>query len=145
MAALFRVLHGGTLRRVINMKVKELGVLRNLKTMKVMDGGSLRLVANFVQNMSVTITGNASNLPNYGNDTGLCTANVTGGLAPYSYAWTEDSDPDGINATISSPTNAVTKFTRTTSNDGLSIFRVTVTDALGTTATDTIPATWVSP
>lgn len=141
MTARLRVMHNGALRDVINLKVKDLGILRNLKTLKVMDGGSLRLVANFVQEMSVVATSPAIDA---GDTKGPLEANVTGGLAPYTYAWTEVSDPDGINATINSPTSASTTVTRTGALTGGATFRVTVTDALGTVASDDIPISWSS-
>lgn len=140
MAARLRVMHNGVLRDVINLKTKELGVLRNLKTLKVMDGGSLRLVANFVQAMSVVATKPAVDP---GDTKGPLVANVTGGLAPYSYSWTVVAD-DGVNPAISSPTSSSTTVTRTGALEGGATFRVTVTDALGTVASDDIPISWFS-
>lgn len=142
MAALFRVLHGGVLRRVINMKVKELGVLRNLKTLKVMDGGTLRLAGVFVQEMSVRVNPVTASDLSGGDTTNSVTAIVSGGLAPFSYSWVRTANPNGLNPVANSPTSASTTFTRTVSNPGDATFRVTVTDALGSTDTADVSCTW---
>lgn len=85
------------------------------------------------------VSGAASSLPPVPITTSGCTANVTGGTPPYSYAWTDVTD-DGLGGTWSAtaPSSATSAFqasavaTGQTSN---ATFRCTVTDARGATVT----------
>lgn len=63
------------------------------------------------------------------------TVTVTGGLPPYTYAWTEVGGPSGVAATA--PTSSTTRFSAylTTSPDEVTAqFKCTVTDSLANTA-----------
>ena len=71
--------------------------------------------------------------------TATATASVTGGTAPYTFAWALDSGNVGWTAT--NPTAATTSFRFATIGPGDSefgVFEVTVTDARGRTATGTV-------
>lgn len=57
---------------------------------------------------------------------------VQGGTAPYSYLWQYVS---GGNFTISTPTNASTRFTAVVSGQAQGLYRWTASDANGSTAT----------
>jgi len=138
MTARMSVQHLGSMREIVKASIMDGGVLRSLKTIKVMDGGTLRKVASFIQPLVVS-AGNTGNNPSWGETTRAAVANVTGGLAPFTYAWTILTG----SATINSPTSASTTFTKPGFTDGEQITaRVTVTDAQGSTAHDDITATW---
>ncbi len=89
-----------------------------------------------------------------GNDagTGTATTNATtitpsGGVAPYTYAWTTLSYDGGVPPNINAPTSATTTFTQTSIGPGVFIFasfRCTVTDAVLATTTVDINATFYS-
>lgn len=133
-------------------KAKVAGVLRTLKTVKVMDGGSLRLVATLVpdltasaipllttgtafSNSAVTITSSASQ------------ASPNGGSGPYSYAWSFVSSTGGSSPTILSPSVASTTFQLSGVSNGQTfdcVFRCTITDAFGTTATVDVTASFAN-
>ena len=70
--------------------------------------------------------------------TGVCTVSVTGGVMPYTYAWTWQSGGSGI--TIGSPSAASTVFSASSLSPGntdTGTALCTVTDALGQTSTAT--------
>ena len=73
---------------------------------------------------------------------GSCTCTATGGKEPYSYLWTYVS---GENATINSPTAAVTNWTHNGTNEAVNgRFKCTVTDDNSNTAvTPTVRVSWV--
>lgn len=136
----------GLLKTAQTFYVVNGGVLRRAKTKKVMQGGFLRVV-NFTAPLTVAISpasfdkiGSTSTL-----STSTHTATPTGGLAPYTYAWTVVSFDGSPSPTISAPTSAATVFTQT--NLALeqivtATFRVTVTDSLGTTAQSNVTGTF---
>lgn len=69
-------------------------------------------------------------------------ASVSGGTAPFTYAWTQyGSSPDTW--TINSPSASTTSFTATSVPTGVSAtasFKITVTDAAGVVATAIVNA-----
>ena len=106
-------------------------------------GGQWRTLAQFVSPLSVTIVpgyaeGFASPLKPTTQTitTNAVTATPSGGLAPYTYAWT------GGNA----PTSATNTFTRSVPGNSqvTQTYSVTVTDSLGSTAGASVEATFVN-
>lgn len=136
----------GTSRTITSGKVRVAGVTRNLKTIKVQDGGSLRLVAKFADPLAVTAGGALATGSSSSLTTNTITANVTGGFAPYTYAWTLIANGGRNASTASNASGASTSFTKTGLISGDSIddtWRVTVTDSLGDTATADTTATFI--
>lgn len=132
---------GGTLREVPFAYIFYLGARRRLQTIKQKRGGSLVIVANFSGPLGVTAN-DCNNLPDGSNTTKTTLASVSGGVVPFTYSWAITSG----SATITSPASARTEFTKAFTTDGETITaRVTVTDALGATATATMTATWYFP
>lgn len=77
--------------------------------------------------------------------TNTATASVTGGIAPYTYAWALVANGGGTVSTANSPSAISTTFTKTgvpAGTDYTDTWKVTVTDSLGSTAEDTISATF---
>lgn len=132
---------GGVSREVPFASIFYLGSRRRLQTIKQKRGGELVIVANFSGPLSVSAN-DCNNLPDGSNTTKTSLASVSGGVVPYAYSWAIISG----SATITSPTSARTQFTKAFTVEGETITaRVTVTDALGATATATITATWYFP
>lgn len=128
----------GALSEAKKLRALHGGVLRDAKTLKAMDGDELRLVASFIQPLAVSAT-NTSNNPSFGPTTRASVASVSGGLAPYAYAWAILTG----DATINSPNSSSTTFTKPDFIGGDQITaRVTVTDAQGSSAQATMTATW---
>lgn len=67
------------------------------------------------------------------------TAEAAGGTGPYSYAWARHAGSEAI--TAATPTAASTTFSASMQPDTVleAIFRMTVTDAAGSTATVDVP------
>lgn len=75
------------------------------------------------------------------------TVTPTGGVAPYTYAWTLLSYTSGIVPVCSSPTTATTPFYQTGMAPGdffIGVFRCTVTDFVSATATTDVTANFYS-
>lgn len=137
----------GNARSVTGIKVRDAGgVLRTVQMARVRDGsGTLRTV--------FTAMSAAPSAPNvYGTagsfgpggvfvQSSPVTVTVSGGVAPFTYAWTRDSGSATINATL--PAAATTRFSATVPYDSevSANFVCTVTDANGATATASVLAT----
>lgn len=119
------------LRRITRLRVLHFGQLRNIRTLKVMDNGVLRLVGNFIPDLSVSLSTDQVGGVSTGGPvtTNQVTATATGGQFPYSYAWSllDHSNP-GTPFPLN-PNGATTTFRGSPSGDAT--FRVLVTDALG--------------
>lgn len=130
----------GTLRTITSIAVRDAGgVLRQIQTIKARDAaGVLRVVFN-----GLKVSASPSSAIGYcyssGFDTaitGYVYANVTGGTAPFTYAWTADSGWSAL-----SPTNYATSFRSPGLNPGdeaTGSAYVTVADANGATAVSNI-------
>ena len=137
----FTIPDGGTSRTITRAYVRQDGVTRAVKRIQVMDGGALRTVATFADAMSVTVGGAVGNA--YGSGpanvtTNNTTAVVTGGFSPYTYAWSLVSNGGGTASTATNPTSATTAFQKVNVPQDASytdVWQVTVTDAVGSTAT----------
>lgn len=142
----FRIQDAGTLRTITKGTVRVAGINRPLKTIKVQDGGSLRLVATFADPLSVTAGGGLAAGASSSLTTNSVTATPSGGFAPYTYAWTLITNGGRNASTAGSPTSATTTFTKTGLINGDSIddtWRVTVTDSIGQTATADTTASFI--
>lgn len=129
-------------------KVQSGGVERRLKTWKVMDGGTLREVARFVDPLSLSSSPSTVSGVGYSNapltiTTNATTASPVGGEGPYTYSWALVSSTGGDTPTINSPSFATTSFTQTNvtfPGGSTAVFRCTVTDSFGETATADVDA-----
>ena len=117
------------------------GAWRRLVAARVYDGTAWKDAVSFVQPLSVSVSPDPvsrSVVEGTTGQTGEVTATPTGGRAPFTYAWARVSGDTSISATA--PSSAVTRFSRFVpdTNTYSGVWRVTVTDADGTTATDTV-------
>lgn len=145
MAMLVR--HGGATRTITGMVVKQGGVTRTIRRARVQDGGVLRTVAIFAEPLTVTAADVSGSSLLSTVSAGTASAVVTGGLSPFTYAWTLTLSGGGTDSTASSPTSASTNFTKTDVPEDSTIsdtWRVTVTDAGGQTAEDSLQATFTN-
>lgn len=130
---------GNVERTIIKCRVLDGGTLRNILRMKVLDADNttLRTVATFSPPMSLSVSPPslyAESIFDTVLTTAAATATPTGGLGPYTYAWTILSG----DATVNFPTSAVTQFTSgelTPNVPSSATARCTCTDAGGQTAT----------
>jgi hypothetical protein len=131
------------MRAIQRLRVMHFGELRTIRSLKVMDNGNLRLVGNFYGDVSVNVTPSivTGTSTNGVATTSPATANVTGGLYPYTYQWTLVSDTVPGTPIAVSPTQRVTTFRGQT--DGDAVFKVTVTDSLGSQGEATVTANFV--
>lgn len=130
----------GVTRTITNGKVRVDGTLRPLTRIARHDGTSLVTVETFTPPLAVTASS-----PAYGSRVGAgsvttasTTATPSGGIGPFSYAWARLS---GF-GTANSPAMATTTFTETVALEEFKsgVFRVTVTDSTGATATADVDA-----
>lgn len=142
-----RVQDAGTLRTLEGILAKQGGLVRDIRKVFVQHGGSLRTVAVFSEPLSASISPTeVSDDVTSGSPAtvtaGPCTASPIGGTAPFTYAWVRTS---GV-GTITAPTLATTSFQYTTPAGVTTTgtFQVTITDADGQTATDSIIATYTN-
>lgn len=139
-----KILDAGTLRTITRLFIRQSGVDRRIRTLKVMDGGTLRTVATFADPLSVTaggVAGNGTGGSTQTVQTSQTTAIVSGGFSPYTYQWTLITNEGGTPSFAVSPTSAATVFRKPNVDPDASwtdIFQVTVTDAVGSTATASI-------
>lgn len=132
---------GSVLREASSLKVQDGGTLRRILRVKVMDATStLRTVATFVPPLSATATVTSEESPiGLGGNLYqiVCTTYATpgGGLGPYTYAWELLSGGDVWSAY--SLTSANAQFSTRSEIYAPAVAQVTVTDATGQTATAT--------
>jgi len=147
-----RVRVSGALQTITGGKVKVAGVVRSLRSIKVMDGGTLRTVATFASPLSLSISptsvaGTASSGTAVTVTTTTATATPSGGLGPFTYAWTFISKTGGDTPTAFSPSFATSAFQQANVaalENNSSVFRCTVTDSFGTTATADVTTSFVN-
>jgi predicted phage tail protein len=113
------------------------GAWQRLKTLKTYRGGAWQLVGIFTP--PLTLAANNVGVSGYNSvETGSSTATPSGGLGPYSYAWSKVS---GDTMTVSSPTTAGTGFGSPTMAPGgysSAVYQCTCTDSAGQVASTTI-------
>jgi hypothetical protein len=144
---------GGTLRTITQLRMRDSGgTLRTISRVRLRDANNvLRIV--YEPSGASAFTAGASNSVVSGHTlgTGTATTNTTtvtptGGTAPYTYAWARLSYTAGVAPTATASTAATTAFTQTgmaLGGEYTSMWRCTVTDALGLTATADVEAFFV--
>lgn len=113
-----------------NAKAFISGAWRTLIRGKAYVSGAWRDCATFVQPMSVALSGT---MRSNTQTCGPLTATPTGGLGPFSYAYSVTSPPSLV--TVASPTSATSYFYSSTTRQFAASILCTVTDSLGTVAT----------
>lgn len=140
---MLRAFTGSAWSPLQKLQAFHLGAWRQLRTLKAWDGTSWRLIGNFAPALSVTITPSIVSGTSFGGEAGTtaATATPTGGQAPYTYVWALVSNTNPGTPFATSPASATTPFEGEVGGNG--IFSVTITDALGTTATATVTARFI--
>lgn len=141
---------GGATRTITAGKVKQSGVERALRTIKVMDGGTLRTVAIFTTPLTASATpSSVTGSTRIAQPTTVTTASTTaapsGGTGPYTYAWVRVSYAGGAAPTITAASSASTAFQQASDISFATytaVFRVTITDVFGQTATADVSASF---
>lgn len=130
---------GGVSRTITRVRIRdETGTLRTIKRVRGRDAsGTLRtyMDALAVVISPATADGYVAGTVTQDVTTGSVLASVTGGTAPYTYAWAQTGTPSPYTWTIGTAAAASTTFTATALPVGVvatQVFRVTVTDAAGT-------------
>lgn len=138
-----RAREGGTWRTLRRGRTRTGGQWRNLTRAVAYQGGAWRNAANFVEPPTLAITGTPFGIINGSGTvvTGIVTATPSGGLGPYTYAWTRTG---GAAASIASPASASTTFNLflNAPDSQSATFQCVVTDALGSTASASVTATF---
>ncbi len=122
---------------------------REISALYVRDTNNVsRLVYNPSGSLTLSISINQMTVSGLSAGTGTATTDAatsvtTGGASPFTYAWTVESYTAGVAPTANSPTSSSSTFTQTSMDPGAiynSIWRLTVTDDNGATASDTVGA-----
>lgn len=131
------------MRAIQRLRVMHFGELRTIRSLKVMDNGNLRLVGNFYGDVSVNVTPSVVTGASTNGiaTTGTATANITGGLLPYTYQWTLVSNSAPGTPYPVTPNQRTTAFTGQT--NGNAVFKVVVTDSLGSQSEASVTARFV--
>ena len=130
--------NGSVLRTAARIRLRDAGnVLRTLQRIRMRDAANvLRTVYTyFTVSIPVSTNKTGSGAASSGTVTSdLITAVITGGTAPFTYAWNYESGSLAIS--IDSPTSSATTFTAepTDGPPETAFFSVSVTDANGFTA-----------
>jgi hypothetical protein len=155
-----KVRQGGSWQTITAGKAYVGGAWRSLVAIKIFASGAWRTVANFTPPSgggggtgggggggtggggTLSLSASPSSLYTTSFSSSMtsdpCTITPSGGLAPYTYAWTMIAGTAGI----TSPTFATTTFTKTTSGIANVTARCTVTDSLHVTASVDVPMTF---
>jgi hypothetical protein len=120
---------GGTNRTITRIRVQSES-LRLIQRIKIMAAGVLRTVYDITFSVNPSIASLSGSRLGAGvvNTSSSTTANVTGGVGPFTYAWTRQSGSVAITATA--PSSATTSFTATVAvaDSFTAVFICTVTD-----------------
>lgn len=143
---------GGAWREVSYGEVYLFGAWRRLLYGEAYIGGNWVNIAAYTSPLTVTITPASTNGSSGDNSpvsvvTPNVTASVSGGLAPYTYAWTNVVNGGGTASSAIQPTMATTAFIKPSvpaATGYTDTLRVTVTDSLGRTGTADISVDFVN-
>jgi hypothetical protein len=119
------------------------GAWRTLKYVEGYIGGAWRTIASFIQPLTLAISPSPTGtFEDASTQTATASAVPTGGLGPFTYAWTLVSSTGLTGIDITAPSSATTGFTATTSGFtlGSAVFHCVCTDSLGSTATANVTA-----
>jgi len=139
---------GGAWRNVEFGEIYLNGAWRRLLFAEAYIGGEWERIATYTSPLTVTITPSSTNGSSGDNSpvsviTPNVTATVSGGLGPFTYAWTNVVNGGGTASYAIQPTMATTAFRKDSVPAFTGYFdtlRVTVTDSLGRTGTADIVA-----
>lgn len=125
---------GGAWRSISSGDVRIDGQWRRLVRCEAYVGGAWRTGKTFLGALTLTAPSEVYALGVGTVTTEAITATPSGGLAPYAYAWTRTSGSHGF---ATAPSAATTAFIATPPGGSIqiSVFRCTVTDSLGASAT----------
>lgn len=143
-----KVVIGGVEKGPSSAKVTVAGATKNARRIEVYDDGAWHVGHSFIAALTLSVSpgvtaaeGDGGGLTNL--ETPTVTAMPSGGLGPFTYAWTKTS---GTTATITSPTAATTSFAKTSIPPGSTLYSATFqclcTDSTGQTATASCTATF---
>jgi hypothetical protein len=120
------------------------GAWRRLKYGEAYLSGAWKQIVSFIPALTLAISPSSVGASGGATMTDAATATPTGGLGPFTYAWTLVSNDGVTSPAATSPTTATTRFTgsATDGHSGTATFRCTCTDSLGTTATADVAASW---
>jgi hypothetical protein len=138
----------GAPETIVDGAVQIAGVVRKLRTIKMLDGGVLRTLA--VLSLPISLSANAVggsvfSFPPADVTTDPSIALVAGGQGPFTYEWTLIASGGGNLPVITTPNVSTTTFVKPLVGPGLfytDSFRCTVTDSLGETASADVTATY---
>lgn len=142
---------GGVLRTIKRIRMRDAsGTLRTIQRIRMRDAaGVLRTVFQYLTaTIAATLSASASGAASSGVVTSANeTVTVTGGTAPYTYAWERVAGNLAVVATA--PAAATTSFQATVTDSGspyVTYFQVTVTDANNAVVTSNmieVQLTWI--
>lgn len=132
---------GGTWRTITSAEAYVNGAWQRLQYAEAYVNGAWRTIATFASALSLTINPHDVTSPT-NPMSGSAFAIPSGGVSPFTYAWSLVSSSGLTGITINSPTAANTTITASTSSTtdgsgGLATVRCVVTDSLGATASAT--------
>lgn len=130
---------GGAWRSVGRADVYVDGQWRRLTRSEQYVGGAWETGDRFLIPLTASATSEVTGFGYITVITNPATVTPAGGLGPYTYSWARIS---GTYGTANSPTSATTTFYATPPSNTIqtSVFRCTVTDSLGSTATADVTA-----
>lgn len=139
---------GGVAKNPASATARVSGATKSVRRIEVYDDGAWHVGHSFIGPVSLSISpgdvsvdGDGSGIANL--ETPLVTATPSGGLGPFTYAWTRTG---GTTASATSPTAANTSFLKTSVPPGSTFytanFQCLCTDSLGQTATASCTATF---
>lgn len=126
----------GTWRTMSSARARVENVWRNVTSARAYIDGAWRDAATFIQPLTVSVDPTSANADVQGSGVAVSpavTATPSGGVAPFTYAWTRVS---GFSSNATAPSSATSSFSRfvNSGENASEEWRCTVTDALGATA-----------